>query len=337
MIVVVTGSSGFIGRHLVDHLLASGATVRALVRPQSSRGNRNPRVEYFNVDLLNAHAVAECPVWNGAEVLFHLAGVTKASNLERFRAGNVQPLTHILSALSTRPQPPRIILVSSQAAAGPARSRNEQVRETDAARPIEPYGVSKREAELVAESYAGTLAITIVRPPAVYGPGDFDFLEAFRQATSAFALFAINPEYWFEFVYVLDVVVALVLAAQSPSAAGKTYFLSGDKPLQWRELYELAASVGHAHLRSTQIPPQLLRMAARVGDFYAFVTGRTPLINSQKLTLAQPEFWLCSSERIRDELGWRPETTPQNGVRLTYLWYVDAGWLSRKQGVNRTL
>ena len=337
MIVVVTGSSGFIGVHLVQHLLASGSTVRALVRPQSSHNNRNKRVEYFEVDLLNADAVASSSAWDGATVLFHLAGVTKAPSLQQFRLGNVQPLANILSALSVRQTPPRIVVVSSQAAAGPARSFAEPVLETDEAAPIESYGVSKHEAEVLAKSYTNSLPITIVRPPAVYGPGDADFYEAFRQATSSYSLYVVNPEHWFDVVYVLDVVVALALAAQSASAIGKTYFLSGDNPIRWRDLYQLAARAGQVDPTQSRVPPRLLRIAARLGDLYGLVTGRTPLVNSQKLSLTQPAFWLCSSQRIRDELGWRPEMTVQKGVRLTYLWYVDAGWLSRKQGVPPTL
>ena len=187
------------------------------------------------------------------------------------------------------------------------------------------------------ESYGDKLSITIVRPPSVYGPGDGDFQEAFRQATSSYALHAVNPDHWFDLVYVSDVVLALALVAKHPSAIGKTYFLSSDKPIRWRDLYNFVACAGQVDPRQTQVPPRLMRMAARLGDLYAFVTGRTPILNSQKLSLAQPEFWLCSSQRIRDELGWQPEMTPQNGVRLTYNWYVDAGWLSRKQGVTRTL
>lgn len=337
MIAVVTGSTGFIGSHLVRHLLASGATVRALVRPQSSRKDRHPQVEYHQVDVLNAHAVANSPVWEGAEILFHLAGVTKANSLEQFRLGNVQPLANMLAALSARSAPPRIVIVSSSAAAGPARSLAQPVRETDGAFPVESYGVSKRESERLAELYANKLAITIVRPPAVYGPGDGDFRRAFEQATSAYALHAVNPNHWFDLVYVSDVIMALALVANHPSAIGKTYFLSSDKPIRWRDLYNIVACAGQVDPRQSQVPPRLMRMAARLGDLYAFVTGRTPILNSQKLSLAQPEFWLCSSQRIRDELGWQPEITPQNGVRLTYNWYVDAGWLSRKQGVTRTL
>ncbi|MGV3708974.1 MAG: NAD-dependent epimerase/dehydratase family protein [Gemmatimonas sp.] len=342
MIAVVTGSSGFIGSHLVRALLAEGATVRALLRPQSTVLIRDARIEYHEVDLLNAQAVHESSVWNSATHVFHVAGRTVANNAEQFQQGNVQPVANIVGALVNRTVPPHLILVSSQAAAGPASRRDAPLRETDAPSPFEPYGRSKREAERVVEAVAERMPVTIVRPPAVYGPGDRDFLEAFRQALSLVALHASAPLGWFDILHVDDVVGALLLVAHSPSAYGRTYFLSHDEPLRWRDLYELvAAGAAGADsplpVRHLQVPGFLMQGAAMVGDAVGLVTGRTPLLNSQKLMMSRPMFWLCNSQRIREELQWKPLVAPHEGVRKTYLWYVDAGWLSRKHPVTRTL
>lgn len=337
MIAVVTGSSGFIGSHLVTELLARGATVRALVRPQSNRSNRiqsaSGRLTFHEVDLLDVASVEKSEIWNGASHVFHLAGRTTATGLSQFRAGNVQPLANMFVALGKRSSRPRVVLVSSQAAAGPATSRNAPIRESDAAKPIEDYGRSKREAEQLAETFANKIPTVIVRPPAVYGPGDRDFLKAFKQATSAYALYAVDPTFWFDLVHVRDVVGALLIAAEHPLAVGKTYFLASESPVQWRELYALIAAAAGNSLRQFIVPSALLSTGAFAGDLFGLVTKRTPLLNSQKLTLARAEFWLCNAGRIRDELGWKSQVSAQIGVRETYLWYVDAGWLPRKQGV----
>jgi nucleoside-diphosphate-sugar epimerase len=337
MIAVVTGSSGFIGSHLVRDLLARGATVRALVRPQSVRDVRSAaqpaNITFHEVDVLDADAVATSEIWTDATHVFHLAGRTTATSLTAFRLGNVQPLANILSALSKRELSPRIVVVSSQAAAGPARSRQSPMRESDLAAPLESYGISKREAEQVAYSFGERVPITVVRPPAVYGPNDRDFLEVFRQAARSVALHAVAPDFWFDLVHVRDVVSALILAAEHPAAVGQTYFLAPNAPLRWRDLYDTVAQCAGSSPRQIKVPELLLKIVALAGDAYGLVTQRTPLLNSQKLQLASAEFWLCDSTRIREDLNWRPQVTPQIGVRETYLWYVDAGWLSRKQGV----
>src|SRR3954470_8747451 len=129
MIAVVTGSTGFIGSHLVDALLARGATVRALVRPETPVARRDPRIEHWEADLLDDRSVRESPVWSGATHVFHLAGVTKGRTLSHFRGGNVFPTANVLAALAARPEPrPRVILLSSQAAAGPAASPDAPVK-----------------------------------------------------------------------------------------------------------------------------------------------------------------------------------------------------------------
>jgi nucleoside-diphosphate-sugar epimerase len=123
MIAVVSGSSGFIGSHLVDALLARGATVRALVRDSSAADALDPRVERSVVDLLDSRSVREATAWEGATHVFHLAGVTKRRTLAQFRDGNVVPTANLLAAAGgarARGDHRASCLVSSQAAAGPA-------------------------------------------------------------------------------------------------------------------------------------------------------------------------------------------------------------------------
>lgn len=327
MIAVVTGSTGFIGSHLVDALLARGATVRALVRPETPAARRDDRIESFEADLLDDRSVRESRVWEGATHVFHLAGVTKGRTLAQFRGGNVFPTANVLAALAARRGlPPRVVLVSSQAAAGPASGPEAPVRESDRPVPVENYGRSKLQAEQAVARYKDTLPITIVRPAAVYGPRDRDFLKVFRQASSRVALHAVPRDHSFSLVHVADAVQALILAAEHPAAAGRLYFV-GDGPVTWRQFYDEVAQAASARPIQVQVPLVAVRVAARAGDVLSTLTGRVSLLNKNKAALARPRWWLCDASRIREELGWRPAMPLQRGVQEAYLWYVAAGWL----------
>ncbi len=327
VIAVVTGSTGFIGSHLVDALLARGADVRALYRPETSRHRRDPRAEPYEVDLLDDRALRSSKVWHDATHVFHLAGVTRGRRLAHFRAGNVDPTVNLLAALAAYAGgTPRIVLVSSQAAAGPASAPDAPVRESDSPRPVEPYGQSKLEAEQALLRYPA-LGATVVRPAAVYGPRDRDFLHAFRQAAGRIALFAAPRDQLFSIVHVSDLVRAILLAGDEPAARGHRYFVGNDEPTTWRALYAAIAAAAGAHPRTIQLPLGGLRIGAALMDAVALVTGRTFLASRARIALANPRWWLCDSSRARTELGWRAEVALNEGVRDTHLSYLSAGWM----------
>ena len=328
MIAVVTGSTGFIGSHLVDTLRGRGDTVRALVRPETLAAARDSRLEHFEADLLDDRSVRESRVWEGATHVFHLAGVTRGRTLAHFRAGNVFPTANLLAALAVRSgKPPRVVLVSSQAAAGPAAAADAPVKETDRPVPVEAYGRSKLQAEQAVARYKDDLPITIIRPAAVYGPRDRDFLAAFKQASGRVALHAVPRDHSFSLVHVADLADALVRAAECPLAPGRTYFVADDVPVTWGQLYDEVAAAAGARPIQLQVPRTAVRLAAHAGDLLSTLTGRPTLLNRNKAALARPRWWLCDASRARAELGWIPTVPLQRGVRETYNWYVDAGWL----------
>ena len=336
MIAVVTGSSGFIGSHLVEALLARGATVRALVRPETRAGGRDPRVAYHTADLLDDRSVRQSPIWTDATHVFHVAGVTKRRTLAEFRYGNVVPLANIFAALTegrgARIQ--RVLLVSSLAAAGPAPALDRPVREDDPPHPVEAYGRSKLEAEQVATRYSESMPVTIIRPSAVYGPRDVDFLNIFKQATNRVAVYAAPADQLMSIVHVRDLVRATMMAAESPRARGRLYFVGSDAPVSWRTLYEEIAGLASSNFRAVQLPSSLLRVAGHAGNALGLITGRPVLLNTNKVSLASPSWWLCDSTRAHDELGWHPEISLQDGLRETYYWYREAGLLRPGKGAD---
>ena len=177
---LLTGATGFLGAHVARALLARGWTVRALVRGGPSRISELARsgVGVVPGDLSPQTDLAAAAA--GADAIVHLAGVTKARTLEEYREVNARG-TERLARGARRTAPDALfLLVSSQAAAGPARD-GRPVAEEDPPRPVSWYGLSKREGEeALAREWPGTRVV--IRPSVVFGPGDRGLLVLFRAA-----------------------------------------------------------------------------------------------------------------------------------------------------------
>lgn len=338
MIAVVTGASGFIGQHLVSALRAANAEVRVLRRPQSrapaNAATANAERSWV-VDVLDATEVARTSIWDGATHVFHLAGVSRAAREQQFIRANVTPCANIAAALSRRATPPRLLVVSSQAAAGPTPAG--AVARTDAmpAVPIEAYGRSKLAGEAAAWAWRAALSITVVRPCAVYGPGDRDFLTVFRQVRRRTAWFACAPDQALSMVYVADLVSCLQHVATHERASSQRWLVAHESPVTWRSLYDEIARRSGTSPQYRTVPRALLGVGARVGDGLGRLTGRTPLLNSQKLALADASSWVCDADGVTRTTGWRATTSLAVGLEATHRWYVAAGWL-REQSYTRS-
>lgn len=328
MIAVVTGASGFIGSHLVDALLTAGATVRVIVRPDTVRAWVPGGPELVPLDLRRGDDLAHAAVWNGATHVFHLAGRIAARTEAQFTEGNVLPTARLADALAMRASPPRLLLASSLAAVGPAPSRDQPVRESDTAAPVEAYGRSKYAAECAVLAQQHRMPVTVIRLAAVYGPRDRGFLAMFRQLRQPLAFYAVPPHHALSLVHVDDVVAAMLHAATAPEAVGATYHVAHPDVITWHDLYVRAARAMHRPPGPiVPVPPPLIRLAALAGDAWGAISGQVPLINGHKLALARPPWWVCDATRITDELGWSAGIAHDAGLRATYAWYQHAGWM----------
>jgi nucleoside-diphosphate-sugar epimerase len=335
MIAAITGANGFIGRNLTMRLAQLGWRVRALARRTHATAppwladfpaDAAKRVEWLPVDY-----AADQPTntltrhLHGIDALIHLAGATRAPTVDALRAANVGVTERLLDAARAAVVP-RFVLVSSQAAAGPAPDREHPRVESDTPIPVEAYGRSKRDAELLTRKSG--LPFAIVRPAAVYGPADKDFLNLFRLARFGLALHPANRSHWISIIHVRDLVDGLLCAATDERALGETFFLANDEPMQWGALFTLAAAAAETTLRADlEVPAPLVQWGAELGDAYARLTGSVPLLTTQKLQMAREPFWICSSDKAKATLGWVQRVGLPEGFRDVYRWYVDHGWV----------
>jgi nucleoside-diphosphate-sugar epimerase len=307
MIAVITGANGFIGQHLVRRFGEARWETRPVVRRDLESGD---------VERL----------FSGADVVVHAAGATRAPTATQLRASNIGLTRRVIEA-ARRGRAGRLVFISSQAAAGPAPSRDNPVTEDTPPAPRESYGQSKLEAERLVEA-ATDLDPVILRPAAVYGPGDRDFLNMFRLARFGIALHPGNRDHWISILHVDDLATSVIEASAHKRSIGRKYFLANDEPIQWRQLFRDAANCADRRLAvDMDVPSPLVRIAAEIGDVAARLTGHAGLVTTAKVALSLPRFWICSSGRAKREIGFAPTIELSRGLRDTYRWYLAHHWL----------
>ncbi len=325
---LVTGAGGFIGKNLCDKLLRMGHQVHAVDLTIPKEGERQDGIIYHQTDCRKRWELDFLPELENVNYIFHLAGVTKGITLRQFREGNLLPTLHLLRTARNRcPTLKRFLLISSQAAAGPAPRLERPIGESDIPQPIGYYGESKLAAERACLRRSHRLPVTIIRPAAVYGPGDRDFLALYKMLSSGIDLCWGNRDSYLSLIHVDDLTDGILAAALNSRAAGKIYFMTHDIPLTWRQIHRMITEGKNRRTVQLNIPRSLVEFLAIFGDGISWVSGRPLLINRQKVNLSRPRYWLCSGTEAERDLGFTPRIDPAEGLRATGDWYQAQGWL----------
>lgn len=318
---LITGASGFIGTRLRDALLDAGVDVVTLRRRESKEPKRGRSVvgDYPDVDGL-ARTLAEVE----PDYVFHVAGVTKGRAIEDFRAGNVLPTQSMIAAVrKSGATLKRFVHVSSLAAYGSAKAGAPK-RESHERTPVEDYGRSKHEAELVVEAVMD-IPWTIIRPAGVYGPGDYDYLELFKLASRGLNVFYGNRHRWFSGVYVDDVVNAIIASATSEKTVGKGYFICDGVPITW-DTYQAEVLRALDRKALTLLLPEIVTwIAAYAGDLATRIDKKPRLFSKNRAIMGAQEAWTCQHDAAREDFGYVPTVSLEEGVRRTLAWYRAEG------------
>jgi nucleoside-diphosphate-sugar epimerase len=318
--VAVTGATGFIGRHLVARLAASGYEIRAVVRPDSRRAAPT------EATIVRAPLVADrlTEAFAGADAAAHLAGLVRARSAGDFTHANVDGTRGVAEAARNAGAP--LIHVSSLAAAGSAPAAAPR-RETDPPAPITPYGASKLAGE---QAVIGTrnLRWTILRPGVVYGPQDSALLTLFRMAERGILPLVGRPGAAYTFIHVDDMVRAIEAAIHRP-ADGRTIFIGHREPVTPRVLLEqIRSAVGRPAVEAPiQLP--LTRAAAALSELTSRLTGRLLPLDRWRYAELASEGFVCRVDLMRELLNVEAEVSLADGLVRTAAWYREQGWLRR--------
>ncbi len=316
--VSLTGATGFLGHHIAHAFLDAGWRVRALVRPGSPRP-APPDVDVVTVPLEAGPLAAAI---DGTALLVHAAALIRAPDERRLLQVNVEGTRAAIAAANQTGT--ELLLVSSQAAAGPGTPANPR-REDDAPRPINAYGRSKLNAERAVREEA-SVAWSIVRPSAVYGEGDRGFLPLFRCASRGWFPLVARRDAAFTLIDAADAARGIVLTAATPAARGAALFLGHPRPHTAEEIMQALARILGRRYRPRAVPAVLLRLLAGSGDLAWKIGWRPPLDRSRYAEL-MAEGFVCAVDRAAALVGFQAETPLADGLERTLAWYRERGWL----------
>ena len=310
--VAVTGASGFVGRHLVRELVVQGLQPRILTRRDPVvREWRDIEIEVVPGELGDAAALRRLVA--GADAVIHLAGLIKAASTAQFMAVNRDGTRAVAEAVRQHAPNAHFLQVSSLAAREPQLSG---------------YAASKRAGETVALDLLGATA-SVLRPPAVYGPGDRETLIFFQLAAQRTVWLPGGPAARTALIHVADLAAALARMATAP-ASGRVQSTADARPAgySWREILESAARAGGNTAAKFRNAPRLpLQALAFAGDT-ARRFGYAKMLTSEKLReLLHPD-WAVAPQELARIPGWQPRFDLDRGFHDAVAWYRKAGWLS---------
>jgi nucleoside-diphosphate-sugar epimerase len=316
--VAITGTTGFIGRHMARTLMQQGQPWRGLVR---DRGKLKA-LGLIGGDIIEGHLSDEPSLdklCEGAGAVIHCGGSIAGFSHRDFRQVNVEGTAALLSACQRRGVK-RFVHVSSLAAREPK---------------ISSYAASKDESEKVLRERGGDVSWVIVRPPAVYGPGDEATIPLIKALTQPFAFIPGDAASRFSLIHVEDLARALTLLALSEDFSGMTFEIDDGKTggYDFGAIAAAASAVTGRKVRVVFLPRPALVIPAWCYLIVRWIKGSPGVFSPGKLAELYHRDWVVDS-RFSELPGFRPQIDFSTGFADTLQWYRQHQWLPEGRSVQ---
>lgn len=311
--ILVTGATGFVGHFLCNRLLEEDINVRGTLLASERPSDLVDRVEPVTVEPLGADT-QWCHAFEGVNTIIHLAARVHIMDdpstdpLTEFRKVNVEG-TARLAREAANAGVRRLVFISSIKVNGEESAAPYTPDSLPA--PSDPYGISKWEAEQALrkiEAETG-LEVVVIRPTLVYGPGvKANFLNMMKIINRGIPLPLASVTNKRSLIYVGNLVDALATCAVHSEAAGETYLVNDGEDVSTPELIRRTAKALGVSARLFPVPIAFMRLAGKM-------INKSGAVNRLTGSLA------VDSSKIRQELGWAPPFTMDEGLRETVGWF----------------
>jgi nucleoside-diphosphate-sugar epimerase len=322
--IALTGATGYTGSRLLERLLAAGHQVRALARPSSRRPAAEGAV-WIEGDLRDAGTADR--LLDGADAVVHVAAVYRTAGHPDayYREVNVGGTERLLEA-AARAGVRRFVHTSTVGVHGDVK--DPPADETSPIAPGDVYQATKAEAEARALAFqrARGLPVTVLRPGAIYGPGETRLLKLFRAiARGRYAIVGSGRAFYHP-VYIDDLLDAYLLALTCPAAVGEAFIVAGPQYVSQRELAATIARHTGGRVLPFRVPAAPIRLAGALVEAVCVPLGVEPPLHRRRV-----DFWTKSRafsiEKARRVLGYAPRIGLDEGIARTARAYREAGWL----------
>lgn len=325
-LALVTGANGFTASYVCRQLLAKGYKVRGLVRKESDKKLiEGLDIELFFADLANEKDFSN--VMKGIDIVYHIAAAYRTENVPKkyFWDVNVTGTENLLIAAKNAGVKK---FVHSSTVGVQGEIKNPPAKEEDEYNPGDYYQESKTAGEkLVLEFYKiEKLPITIVRPVGIYGPGDTRFLKLFKHIYNGKFRMIGNGKVLYHMTYVEDLARGFILAGEKEESTGETFTIGGESYLTLNELVKKISIILGKHIPKIKIPVWPVWTAGLLCEIICKPFRISPPIYRRRVDFFVKDraFDISKAKRV---LGYSPQVSLDEGLKLTADWYLKNGWL----------
>ena len=326
--ILITGANGFIGKFLVRDALEKGLEVYTTVRKNSDVSSlKELGAQIIITDYNHTENLVDLFRNGGFQYIVHNAGLTKSPSQDEFMRVNKGLLVNLINAINiSGVRIKKFIFVSSVAAYGPADFQSDHiVSDSSKPHPVTNYGRSKLAAEefLRAQSH---IPYIIIRPTAVYGPGERDLFNVFQMINKHVDLQPALLGQKLTFIHVKDL-ANLVLTATLSTKINKAYFATDGNIYTGSALNGFIKEFLGKRTINIKIPIFIMKALAYLTEKVAGLWDSYPIFNVDKVNEFKAKSWNCDVSNLVPDLGFRAEYDLVNGIPQTIAWYKENKWL----------
>ncbi|MAG52813.1 MAG: hypothetical protein CMH62_02525 [Nanoarchaeota archaeon] len=324
MKILVTGASGFIGKHLVRRLVEKHK-VKCLVRESSNVEElKKLKVELVYGGLLDKKSLANAV--KNVDVVYHLAAVlgSKAEDKKDIWDANVEGTRNIIDA-ACKAKVSKFVHFSTFLVYGytdePATEETPYTAETTF------YGKSKRKSEEVVKEYSDKIKTVIIQPTIIHGEGlDFGFSSLFPAIQNGKFMFIGNGENLQHLGYIENFIEGALLAGEKKEAVGKKYIIGDEAPITFNLLVENIADILNVKASKVHLNEKIARMSVFPLKILSKLTNTNPLLDNKRINFMVNN-QAGNISKIKKELGYKPKISSRDGLEKTIEYYKKTGFL----------